>query len=113
MTVYSSEESSNTLLRPKLTINYDNNPVGINNKATGLYRDIKFKKASGSYLIYLPFTTPQMISIYNISGRKIYSFNTNGSKRWHTIPKFIPSCMHIIRISSPEGIIVKKINFLQ
>ena len=112
MTVCSSEES-NVAIRPKLTIVYDNNPIGIKNKTTVLYKDIKIKKTSRSYSIYLPFTTTQTVSIYSIAGRQISSCTTNGNTHWYTIPGVISSGMHIVKITTPEGIVVKKLDFIR
>ncbi len=111
MTVYSSEEN-NASLRPKLFITYDNDPVGIVNKTTPLCKDIRFKKACGSYSIHVPFITPQSVSIYDLSGSKIASFNTNGNTHWYTIPKTVSPGMHVVRIPTPEGIVIKKFNFM-
>ena len=109
-TVYSSEESIDSL-RPKLIISYDNDPVGTVNETTHICRDIRFRKAGGSYFIYVPFTTPKNISLYDISGREIVSFNTNGNMHWYTIPGLIASGMHVVRITTPQGNVVKKFNF--
>ena len=112
MTVCSSEES-NVSIRPKLTICYDNNPIEVIYNTANLQKEIKIKKAAQSYMIYIPYNSSHLIAIYDISGREITSFNTHSSKQWYTLPQCIPPGMHIIRISTPDGIAVKKLDFLQ
>ena len=107
-----SSEVSNESLRPKLTINYDNDPVvPINYNLTNLHKDIKFRKTPESFLVYLPYSVPVSVYIFNIAGREVNSFTTDRSRQWYAISKLKSSGTYIVRISTPEGIVVRKVNF--
>lgn len=108
--VYSSEHD-NPGLRPKIVIIYDNDdPVSIDNSRNKVKETIRITRSSGLLLIYLYHTMNHNVSMYNLSGQKLFSVIINGKNQWHRIPKVNIPGIRVVRITSPAGIIVKKVN---
>jgi hypothetical protein len=110
MKVYSSEHNEEEL-RPKITITYDNDdPVHIEHKTNGAIGEISFKKLNESLMIFLPNNLDYRVDTYTASGRNVSSFAVNGKNQWYLIPVMNSTGIHIIRIASSAGTVIKKVN---
>ncbi len=69
---------------------------------------ISFLKKADAYMIYIPFTGVQTITITNVQGKQLASFTTNGNGGWYAMPELLSSGMHIVSIGTQQGTVVKK-----
>lgn len=74
---------------------------------------ILFKKTQESFMIFLPFSGSNTVTISDVQGKQIASFTTSSDKRWYNVPVSLSSGMHIVSIRTPEKTIVRKFWFIR
>lgn len=110
---YKSSEDSEQAKRPKLTVRYDDTDEIINIVSfNGINKNILIDKSSQNLKVYIPFEDAYSVSISNVKGRTIYSFQGN-SKTWHQVPKgTLAPGMHIIGIRTAGTSVFSKFLFV-
>ena len=74
---------------------------------------IKFKKTSGSYMVYIPFEGNYTVTISDVHGRTLSSFSTGGNKQWYDVSKPVTSGVHIVSVEYSDKTFVKKFWFVK
>jgi hypothetical protein len=82
--------------------------TGINNQLQVATNMIRFKRTSESFLVYLPFKANYSVTVTDVRGKTLCSFNTSRNKYWYDIGQPLGSGIHILKIGDTEHIMVKK-----
>ncbi len=88
-------------------------PTKITSNIAEACNRIMFKKTQKSYMIFLPFSGNNEITISDAQGREISSFTTSNNKLWYTVPVSLSSGMHIVSIRTEEKTMVRKFWFVR
>lgn len=88
-------------------------PTEITHNIAEAGRRIMFKRTQESFMVFLPFTGGNTVTISNVQGKRAASFKTSEGKLWYTVPVSLSSGMHIIGIRTPDKMIVKKFWFVR
>ena len=83
-------------------------PIKIIYNLVGASERILFKKAHESFMICLPFSGSNTVTISDVQGKQMASFTTSNDKIWYKVPVSLSSGMHIVSIKTPEKTIVRK-----
>lgn len=111
--VYNSSEAEEVDKRPKLTITYKSTSVVNNFLVNNLNNNILIRKTTEAFKIYVPFENNYRVTIIDLKGKRILSFNGN-KKQWFEIPaNSITSGMHIICVNTGEETAFKSFLFVQ
>jgi hypothetical protein len=76
-------------------------------------KQILFKKTPESFMIFLPFSGNNTVTISDVKGKQITSFTTSSDKLWYTLPTAFSSGMHLVSIRTPEKTIVRRLWFIR
>ncbi len=111
---YASSECLEQDKRPKLTIKYSG--TGIISDAqskNALYNNLFIDISSKKVHIFIPFQGDYLVSIVDLKGRTLYSFNGYNSQ-WYSIPKSVLSSgLNILRVSNSDRYILKNFVFIK
>ncbi len=110
--LYSSQQDANAALRPKLTIKYEGQ-TEILGKTAIENRKILVKGKNNSFRIYIPSTGYQLISLYDLKGREVFTLTTDFNPRWYDIQLQSSPGIHLLTISKQRRSSVKKLWLLQ
>lgn len=110
---YRSSEYEEVEKRPKLTVKYETTGINEYHTANIFKNKVVTIKTANALKIYIPFKGGYHISINDIKGRQVLSFEGNG-KQWISIPSTsFAQGMHIINISYNGISATKRFIFIQ
>ena len=108
-----SSEYETVELRPKLVINYDNDPVSITNQHITMHDNIKVREIDGTLKVDYPYSGTYKINIFSISGQKINSYTLSGNTQSIELPGPGTSGTFIVQLIHHNTSIMKKVNVIR
>lgn len=88
-------------------------PTEITHNLTEAGKRIQFKKTQQSFMIFLPFSGNNAVTVSDVQGKQLAAFITSHDKLWYNVPVSLSSGMHIVSIRTPEKTIVRKFWFIR
>ena len=74
---------------------------------------LQVKYIPETYMIYVPFTEKYTLSVSDIRGRVLEKTLVENGEHWYQIRESLPSGMHIVRVTTPDREVVRKVWFLR
>jgi hypothetical protein len=105
---YYSSEYAEIDKRPKLTVEYTSSGIYTFHAKNSQLDNMKIVNTPDNFKVFIPFEKNYKVSIYNLKGRQVYSFQGNG-KKWYDLPLVLKSGMHVINLQTSDNVFVKKI----
>ncbi len=87
--------------------------TGIIHNLTKAKELISIRKNAGSYSVYMPFAGSYNVTITDVQGKQIASFNTSNGRGWYAMQGALSSGMHLVSVKTPGRTIVSKVWFVR
>lgn len=111
--LYIASDYDSLPLRPKLTIKYESTGISYFASPPVLNNNISIKITSEGIKFYIPFDGSYKVTLTDLKGRQIHSFNGN-YKRWYQLPSSVLSTgMHIISATTEGKTAYRKFLFIK
>lgn len=108
-----SSEYETVELRPKLFINYDNDPVSIDYRQVNNHNITKIMEIGGILKVNYPFSGTCKINIFSISGKKIDSYTLSRNTQYLDFMGPNTSGAYIVQLIHRETSVIRKLNAIR
>jgi hypothetical protein len=92
----------------EIQVTIHNNITEVNEKFFEKDKFLQIIKKSGTPALYLPFETQSSITISDILGRQLVSFQSVPGKKWYSLAPWLSAGMHLVTVRTGNKRIVKK-----
>ncbi len=86
-------------------------PICTNNQK--IIQKVSFGFRNGSFMIHVPFARDYTLLIVDIRGKILEKSRINNCNTWHSLENSVPTGIHLVRVTTADRTIVRKVKFIK